>query len=228
MKCIIIDDEEMSRINLQHLCSKMDGLEVVSVCEDGIKAISELENTQVDLLFLDIEMPDITGIEMVKSLQNLPQIIFTTNRTDFALEAFEYDVTDYLTKPITLPRFIKAVNKAKSRLSKGDTPKEEQEIYIRSEGKLIKIKFEEITFIETMDDYLVFHLESGSKHIIHSTLSKMADKLKHKNFLKIHRSYIVNLKKISSIEDTHVLINKKVIPVSRSHRSILMKKVNLL
>ena len=150
MKCIIVDDEEMSRMNLERLCSRIDGIEVVSICEDGIKAISELEKHAVDLLFLDIEMPDLTGIEMVKSLSNLPQIIFTTSRTEFALEAFEYDVTDYLSKPITLPRFIKAVNKAKARLQKGETPAEEKDLYIRTKGKLLKLQYKIRQFKETL------------------------------------------------------------------------------
>jgi len=228
MRCLIVDDEEMSRANLERLCSKVEGVEVVAICEDGMQAIAELEKNQVDLLFLDIEMPDLTGMEMVKSLDNLPQIIFTTNRADFALEAFEYDVTDYVTKPIMLPRLIKAVNKAKGRLKSKVIPTEEKDMFIRSNGKLVKLKYEEILFIETMDDYLVFHTEAGARHIIHSSLKKMDEKLQGMNFLKVHRSFIINLKKISSIEDTHVLIEKKVIPVSRAHRSILLEKVNLL
>ena len=228
MKCLIVDDEEMSRKNLEHLCSKIDGLDIVGICENGIQAISALEENEVDLLFLDIEMPDLTGMEMVKSLSNLPQIIFTTNRTEFALEAFEYDITDYIAKPVTLPRLIKAVNKAKTRLSSGKVPTIENDMYVRTNGKLVKLKYEEIVYIETMDDYLVIHTDDGSKHIIHSTLSKMDTKLEGRTFLKIHRSYIINLKKITSIEDTHVLVHKKVIPVSRAHRSILMEKVNLL
>ena len=102
----------MSRINLVHLCSKIENINIVAVCESGIQAINELEKNSIDLLFLDIEMPDLTGMELVKSLNNLPQVIFTTNRREYALEAFEHDVTDYLTKPITLPRLLKAVDKA--------------------------------------------------------------------------------------------------------------------
>ena len=228
MKCLIVDDEEMSRKNLEFLCSKIDGLEVVAICENGINAMSILEEKEVDLLFLDIEMPDLTGMEMVKSLSNLPQIIFITCRTEYALEAFEYDITDYIAKPVTLPRLLKAVNKAKKRITNGKSPVVENDMYIRTNGKLVKIKYEEIVFIETMDDYLVIHTDAGSKHIIHSTLSKMDKKLIGKTFLKVHRSYIINLKKIASIEDTHVLVGQKVIPVSRAHRSILMEKVNLL
>ncbi len=228
MKCILVDDDEMSRLNLERLCNKIEDLEIVSICNDGMQAISALEENEVDLLFLEIEMPDLSGMEMVKSLANLPQIIFTTNRTDFALEAFEYDVTDYVTKPITLPRLIKAFNKAKGRLQKNDSTDKSTKIYLRSEGKFVNIDLEEVVFIETMDDYLVFHLDNEDKHIIHSSLKKMDDKLKGLFFLKVHRSYIINLKKIKSIEDTHVLMDKKVIPVSRAHRSILMEKVNLL
>ncbi len=228
MRCLIVDDEEMARKNLERLCNKIEGLEIVGICENGIQAISVLEDEKLDLLLLDIEMPDLTGIEMVKSLNNLPQIIFTTSRVDFALEAFEYDVTDYITKPITLPRLIKAINKVKARMQINNTKSNEKEMFIRSEGKFIKIKYDEILYIETMDDYLVFNIEDGSKHIIHSSLKKMDEKLSDLHFLKVHRSYIINLKKINSIEDTHVVIQQKVIPVSRAHRPILMQKVNLL
>ncbi len=167
-------------------------------------------------------------MEMVKSLENLPQIIFTTNRTDYALEAFEYDITDYLTKPIMLPRLIKAIKKAKSRLNDGGPSINSDDLYFRSEGKLVKLKGVDILYIETLDDYLLIHTRTGEKHITHSTLSKMDDKLKGRTFLKVHRSYIINLAEISSIEDTHVLLGKKIIPVSRAHRSILLEKVNLL
>ena len=102
MNCLIVDDEEMSRKNLVHLCSKIIGIDVVAVCENGIQAIAALEKNDIDLLFLDIEMPDLTGIEMVKSLNNLPQVIFTTSQTEYALEAFEHDVTDYIVKPLSL------------------------------------------------------------------------------------------------------------------------------
>ena len=210
-------------------CQKISDINIVGICEDGMQAMGELENSAIDLLFLDIEMPDLSGMEMVKSLSNLPQIIFTTNRTDLALEAFEYDVTDYLAKPITLARLIKAVNKAKKRVSNNAAPIQESEnLFIKSEGKLVKLNYDEIVFIETMDDYLVFHLENNQKHIIHSSLKKMDEKLHGRQFLKIHRSYIINLHKISSIEDTHVLVHKKVIPVSRAHRPLLMEKVKLL
>ena len=228
MNCLIVDDEEMSRKNLVHLCSKIIGIDVVAVCENGIQAIAALEKNDIDLLFLDIEMPDLTGIEMVKSLDNLPQVIFTTSQTEYALEAFEHDVTDYIVKPITLARLLKAINKAKKMHEKSTQINLECELYIRTNGKLVKLKYEEISFIETMDDYLIINTDESVKHIIHSTLSKMNDKLKGRTFLKVHRSYIINLEKINSIEDTHVMIQKKIIPVSKAHRKLLMEKVNLL
>ena len=186
MNCLIVDDEEMSRRNLERLCQKITDLNIVGICENGMQVMDELENSSIDLLFLDIEMPDLSGMEMVKNLSNLPQIIFTTNRTDLALEAFEYDVTDYLAKPVTLPRLLKAVNKAKIRSSSNSaTIKEDENLFIRSEGKLVKLDYDEIVFIETMDDYLIFHLDNDQKHIIHSSLKKMDEKLKGKQFLKI-------------------------------------------
>ena len=229
MRCIIVDDDEMSREILQHFCAKIEGVEIVAVCESGIQALAELEKQDVDLLFLDIEMPDLTGLEFIQTVKNLPQIIFTTSRTEHALEAFEYDVTDYLAKPIALPRLIKAINKAKEKSKQQPRKRElENELFIRSEGKLVKIKHEEILYIETLDDYLIVRSTNHSKHIVHSTLSNMDDKLKGKGFLKVHRSFIINLSKIDSIEDTHVMIQNKVIPVSRAHKKLLLENINLL
>ena len=228
LKCIIVDDDKMSREILEHLCTKIDGVAVVCKCESAIEAISELEKQDFDLLFLDIEMPDLTGIDLAQSVSNLPQIMFTTSLTEHAIEAFELDVTDYLTKPITLPRLIKAINKAKTKITKELKEDFQSELFIKTEGKLVKIKYADILYIETLDDYLVIHTNPTSKHIIHSTLSAMNEKLKGREFLKVHRSFILNLKKIDSIVDTHVMIQNKVIPVSRSHRKLLMDHINLL
>lgn len=228
MNCIIVDDEEMARKHLANLCNKMDELNLLAECEDSIQAISQIEKEKVDLVFLDIEMPEFSGIELIKSVPNMPAVIFTTAKTDFAIEAFEYNVIDYLVKPIELPRFIKAIEKVKKQFPKTFNQKSSEEFFVRSEGKLVKILYSNIIFIETMDDYLVIHLEKGEKHIIHSTLKAMDDKLQDPSFIKVHRSYIVNLLKIRSIEDTHVLVEGKVIPVSKQHRKELMERITLL
>jgi DNA-binding LytR/AlgR family response regulator len=228
MRCIIVDDDELSCLNLQRLCKKVDDLEVVAVCKDGFDAINILKTSAVDFMFLDIVMPELSGMDMVKSITTLPPVIFTTGRDDMAVEAFENEVVDYLVKPIELPRFLKSYNRVRKYISDKNADAEMNEIYVRSEGKLVRIGFQEVLYIETMDDYVVFIMENGNKHVVHSTLKKMAEKLEGSTFIKIHRSYIVNISKITSIEEGFVKIKEALIPISRLHKQELLEKVNLI
>lgn len=228
MRCIIVDDDELSCLNLQRLCKKVDDLEVVAICSDGFEAINILKNKQVDFIFLDIIMPELSGMDMVKSIPNLPPVIFTTGRDDMAVEAFENEIIDYLVKPIELPRFLKSYNRVRNYISDKNSESEKTEIYVRSGGKLVRIGFSDVLLIETLDDYVVFKMENGNSHVVHSTLKKMAVKLEGTTFLKIHRSYIVNISKIDSIEEGFVKITDSLIPISRLHKQELLDKVNLL
>ena len=228
MRCIIVDDDELSCLNLQRLCKKVDDLEVVAICNDGFEAINILKNKQVDFIFLDIIMPELSGMDMVKSIPNLPPVIFTTGRDDMAVEAFENEIIDYLVKPIELPRFLKSYNRVRNYISNKNSESEKTEIYVRSGGKLVRIGFSDVLLIETLDDYVVFKMENGNSHVVHSTLKNMAVKLEGTTFLKIHRSYIVNISKIDSIEEGFVKITDSLIPISRLHKQVLLDKVNLL
>lgn len=228
MKCLIVDDDELSCLNLQRLCKKVDDLEVVAICNDGFEAINILKNKQVDFIFLDIIMPELSGMDMVKSIPNLPPVIFTTGRDDMAVEAFENEIIDYLVKPIELPRFLKSYNRVRNYISNKNSESEKTEIYVRSGGKLVRIVFSDVLLIETLDDYVVFKMENGNSHVVHSTLKNMAVKLEGTTFLKIHRSYIVNISKIDSIEEGFVKITDSLIPISRLHKQELLDKVNLL
>ena len=228
MRCIIVDDDELSCLNLQRLCKKVDDLEVVAICNDGFEAINILKNKQVDFIFLDIIMPELSGMDMVKSIPNLPPVIFTTGRDDMAVEAFENEIIDYLVKPIELPRFLKSYNRVRNYISDKNSESEKTEIYVRSGGKLVRIGFSDVLLIETLDDYVVFKMENGNSHVVHSTLKKIAVKLEGTTFLKIHRSYIVNISKIDSIEEGFVKITDSLIPISRLHKQELLDKVNLL
>ncbi len=228
MKCLIVDDDELSCLNLQRLCKKVDDLEVVAICNDGFEAINILKNKQVDFIFLDIIMPELSGMDMVKSIPNLPPVIFTTGRDDMAVEAFENEIIDYLVKPIELPRFLKSYNRVRNYISNKNSESEKTEIYVRSGGKLVRIGFSDVLLIQTLDDYVVFKMENGNSHVVHSTLKNMAVKLEGTTFLKIHRSYIVNISKIDSIEEGFVKITDSLIPISRLHKQELLDKVNLL
>ncbi len=238
MNCIIIDDEETARVIIQQLCSQVDGLTVIEEFPNAIQAIKFLNNNTVDLIFLDIHMPDFTGFDFIQTLKNPPRIVVTTSDKDFALTAFEYDcIVDFLAKPITLPRFLKAVQKAESStIAPAETTSSEEntstssgenDLYVNIDRRLIKIDIPTINLIEAKGDYILIKTEKQN-YTVHSTLKKIEEKLPDDLFLKVHRSYIINFKKIVDIEDNSVLIERDVIPVSRSNRPELMKRLNLL
>ena len=238
MNCIIIDDEAAARAIINHLCSQVENLNVIGEFPNAIEAIKFLNKNEVDLIFLDIHMPDFTGFDFIDTIKNPPRIVLTTSDKDYAVDAFEYDcIVDYLVKPVTLPRFLKAIQKAESSPGKIETPNspsvqsqtslKEKELYVNIDRRLIKIDFEKIYLIEAKGDYILIKTDD-SNYTVHSTLKKIESKLPEELFLKVHRSFIINFKKIIDIEDNSVLIAKDVIPISRSNRPELMKRLNLL
>jgi len=239
LNCIIVDDETAARTIVSHLCSQVDELNVIDEFPNAMQAIKFLNKNEIDLIFLDIHMPDFTGFDFIDSLKNPPKIVLTTSDRDFAIEAFEYDcIVDYLVKPITLPRFLKAMQKVENFkipvVQKTAAPQEvkqeeasEKEMYVNIDRRLIKIVFDKIFLIEAKGDYILIKTEDKN-YTVHSTLKKIEEKLPDSLFLKVHRSYIINIKKIVDIEDNSVLIARDVIPISRSNRPELMKRLNLL
>lgn len=233
MNCIIIDDELTARTIINQLCSKIEDLVVLEEFSNAIEAIKYLNKNEVDLIFLDVHMPGFTGFDFIETLKNPPKIILTTSDVNFALDAFEYEcIIDFLLKPITFPRFQKAINKVEN-LTKQDSqntssaPDTVNEIYVNIDRRLVKIQTESIYLIEAKGDYIQIKT-TGKDYMVHSTLKKIEDKLPKDSFLKIHRSFIINTTHIIDIEDNSVLIDKHVIPVSRSNRPELMKRLNLL
>ncbi|WP_130735768.1 LytTR family DNA-binding domain-containing protein [Flavobacterium sp. J27] len=242
MNCIIIDDEEMARAIIAQMISKHKELTLIDEFSNAIQAIKFLNQNQVDLIFLDIHMPDFTGFDFIQTIKNPPKIVLVTSDKNFAIEAFEYDcIVDYLVKPITEERFLKALQKAKTaqsisvdqtvtvakKIEKEVTEDNTKEFYVNIDRRLIKIEFESVKVVEAKGDYI--HIKTDDKnYIVHSTLKKIEDKLPDNLFLKVHRSYIINTQKIIDIEDNSVLIGKEVIPVSRANRPELMKRLNLL
>ncbi|MFZ5998959.1 MAG: LytR/AlgR family response regulator transcription factor [Bacteroidota bacterium] len=227
MRCLIVDDEEMSRMVIQTMCEKLEDLEVVAVCTNAADAINVLRNEEVDVIFLDVEMPEMSGIDLIKNLPELPAIVFTTSNKEYALEAFEHRATDYLQKPVTLPRFIKAVDTVREKLGKGKS-KTSNDIFVKVDGRLVRLDLREVLYIESIGDYVLFHTEKKEKFIVHSTLKNIDDKINNAGFLKVHRSFIVNLSKIVDIQEGNLVIKDKVIPISRAHRAALLSKINTL
>ncbi|WP_298363701.1 LytTR family DNA-binding domain-containing protein [uncultured Lutibacter sp.] len=234
MKSIIIDDEEMARAIIEQLISKNKKLSLVESFSNAIDAIKYLNQNTIDLIFLDIHMPTFTGFDLLQTLKNPPKVILTTSDKNFAIEAFEYDcIVDYLVKPVTQKRFDKAVQKATlfSQASNVESKSKETEVinelYVNIDRRLVKINFATINLIEAKGDYILIKTD-GKNYTVHSTMKKIEEKLPDDLFLKVHRSFIINTKKIIDIEDNSVLISNNVIPVSRSNRPELMKRLNLL
>ena len=223
IKCIITDDEPVARKGLQGYIGKTDFLELIAVCEDAVQLTSVLKQQAIDLIFLDIEMPYISGIEFLKSTPNSPKIIFTTAYEKYALEGYELNVLDYLLKPISFERFLKAANKAfdyfiNEKENKG------RYTFIKSDNRLEKINFDEILFLEAMENYVAIYT-AGKKFITHSTLKALAAILPPAEFIQPHKSYIVNMSCIKSIEGNILHIDKYQVPVSKYQKEEVMKKI---
>mgnify|MGYP000883410144 CR=1 FL=1 len=236
MNCIIIDDEATARAIIGQLCVNVKSLNVLEEFPNAIQAIKFLNQNEVDLIFLDIHMPDFTGFDFIETLKNPPKIILTTSDANFAIQAFEYDcIVDYLVKPMTPERFQKAIQKAETMSAKvvaasasdKEVASSGNDLYVNIDRRLIKIDIPSIYLVEAKGDYIYVKTEEKN-YTVHSTLKKIEDKLPANLFLKVHRSFIINITKIVDIEDNSVLIKKDVIPVSRSSRPELMKRLNLL
>ena len=228
MTCIIVDDETMSRQSLQRLCDQHPAL-VVSGCFSGVpEALDHLTRNPVDLIWLDVEMPEQTGFDLLEQLPAIPFVVLTTSKTEYAFDAFQYQVTDYIRKPITLPRFKLAVEKVldMARLARPDSPPQRREIYVKSEGRYIRLPFDAITYVENMGDYVKIFTTTQT-HVVHSTMKSLEEKL-GPPFMRVHRSYIVHLDKIVDIEESTLVIQDKVIPISRASKPELMNRLNLL
>ncbi len=242
MKYIIIDDEKLARVIIKTLCKQHNELNFINEFSNAIDAIKHLnENDDIYLIFLDIHMPSFTGLDLIKTLKNPPKIILTTSDPQFAIEAFQYDfIVDYLLKPIEENRFKKAITKAQKNTNKKVDSRESTDItenisnlsfennfYVNIDRRLIKIDLHSIYLVQAKGDYINIKTEEKN-YVVHSTLKKIEEKLPVSLFLKVHRSYIINVKKIIDIEDNSVLIKKDVIPVSRTKRPELMNRLNLL
>lgn len=236
MNCIVIDDELMSRMILKKVCEQVEELKLVGEFSNAIQAIKFLNSNKVDAIFLDIHMPDFTGIDLLQTLKNPPKIVLTTSDRNFAVEAFEYDfVVDYIVKPIELNRFEKSVKKITAARAKDSstTPVAQDQttdvntLYVNIDRRLVKIDIPSIYVVEAKGDYIKVKTEDKN-YIVHSPLKKIEEKLPSKSFLKVHRSYIININQIIDIEDNSVLIKQDIVPVSRSNRNELKRRLNLL
>jgi len=219
MKCIALDDEPLALEIIKDFCSKFSFLELEKTFSKSSDAAKYLRKFPVDLLFLDIQMPDISGIAFYKSLTQSPMVIFTTAHSEYALEGFNLSAVDYLLKPFEFARFSEAVTKAQDYFNyqKQSGKQESQYLYVRSEYRLVKIHFADILFIETMDDYLKIHIEGKKPVITLMNLKAMEEKLPATEFCRVHRSYIIPLTKISFVRNKMVTIDTVEIPIGSKY-----------
>ncbi|MCW3804900.1 LytR/AlgR family response regulator transcription factor [Plebeiibacterium marinum] len=227
--CIAIDDEPLALRQIEGYIEKTPYLQLVDKFSNAIKALEFLQDNSVDLMFVDINMPDLTGLEFVESLSNPPKVIFTTAYREYAFEGFKVDAADYLVKPISYSDFLKSVDKTRDRYFTSKKAVEtiennDQFLFIKSEYKIVKIEFRLIKYIEGMRDYVRIHLENQSPVMALMGMKKMEKFLPADDFMRVHRSYIVNLKKITTIERARIIFDDKVyIPISDQYKDTFQK-----
>ena len=225
IRCIITDDEPVAREGLAEYVERIEFLEPIALCEDALELNRVLQNDEIDLLFLDIQMPDLTGIEFLRSLTNPPKVVFTTAYEEYALQSFELDILDYLLKPISFDRFRKAAYKALDffDLIHGKERKESEFMFVKTKGRLEKLNFDDILFIQAMENYLLIH--TGLRRLmIHGTIKAFLEKLPS-TFIQTHRSYIIASNKVKSIQDSLINIEGHQIPISRTLRDIVTAQI---
>ena len=230
IKTLIVDDEPLALQVLETHIEKLPEVQLIAKCENAIEANKILNENQVDLICLDIKMPQISGIEFLKSLKNPPMVIFTTAFSSYAVEGFELDVIDYLVKPISFERFLKAINKVQERMRNNhkDNYEEDDYFYVKADKKLIKIKYDDILYIEGLKDYVIIKTTSG-RVVTLQTMKSLDEKLSEHNFRRVHRSFIVNIDKINSIMGNMIEIKdknkEKLIPIGKNYREELLHMI---
>lgn len=225
--CIITDDEPFARKGLQGYVEKIGFLDLKGVCEDALQLSDMLQKQPVDLLFLDIQMPHITGVEFIRALSNPPKVIFTTAFEQYALQGFELDVIDYLLKPISYDRFLKAAWKTRDYFALRENKSAETSgsyMFAKSNGKLEKINFDEILFIEAMENYAAIHFENR-KIIIHTTFKALLEKLPANRFIQTHKSFIIAIDRVESIDGNTIHIQKHQVPISKYMREAVLGQI---
>jgi DNA-binding LytR/AlgR family response regulator len=236
ISCIIVEDIQIAADFLRKFCEKSDLVEVKGHFMNVTDALEFLEQERVDLLFLDVEMPGANGFDLLDRLTYSPKIILTTSKTEYAFNAFQYHVDDYLKKPFTYKRFMEAIEKLRQQQASEASPAttfasapqpDSDFLFIKAEDKLIKLRKDDILFLESMRDYVKF-VTPGKSYVTYSTLKNMEEKLIGQTFLKVHRSYIVNINKIDDIRGNTIYVLGNQIPIGKGHKEDLATRLNIL
>ncbi len=234
LKCLIVDDEPPAHKVLENYIGKLNSLSLAGNCYNAIEALNFLHETPVDILFLDINMPELSGLDMLKTLANPPVVILTTAYSEFALEGYEFGVLDYLMKPIRFDRFLKSVNRVLQMKSPPvasvPVPKEtaetakETSFFVKADGIQHKVLFSDINYLESKGNFVQIHLEKN-RLLTADTLTKMEKKLSAFGFIRVHKSYIVNKEKVTAIEGNQLIIDATKIPIGNSYRQVVLKEI---
>lgn len=227
IRCLIIDDEPLAIKVIENYVQQMDDLELVASLRAAIKAFPILEKEKIDLIFLDIQMPQLSGIDFAKHLPTPPPlIIFTTAYRDFAVESYELNAVDYLVKPIAFERFFQAIRKVKTTLTTlpTQTGTEETHILVKADKKQFRIKLKDIRYIESIKDYIILHTPN-QKLISYQSISHIQEALPHKQFLRIHRSYIIALDYLTAFNATYVFLGDDELPIGRTYKEEVLQKL---
>ena len=233
MNCIVIDDDKLSRRILKEYIQKVDFLNLMESFDNAVQAINYMkQGKEVDLIFLDIEMPEMSGLEFLDTLKKTPQIVIVSSKENYALDAFEYDVADYLLKPFVFGRFYKAVDKAQNNhLKSAVYSGQKNEIFIKKNSSLIKLRYDDILWVEALENYVIV-TTYNERYTIHFTMKAIEKKLPASRFIRVHRSYIVNIGNINVIQDNLLIIpingGVKTIPIGKSYKENLMNDLNLM
>jgi len=231
INCIIVDDEPMAREILTTHLQKIDFVKIVASCKNAMEAYSVLNNKSIDLVFLDINMPEVSGLSLAKSINKNIKIIFTTAYREYAVDGFNLEAVDYLLKPISFERLLQSLNKlnvniANRTINLNEKNREETAfIFVRSDRKMVKINFKEINYIESLSDYIKIYLRDKTI-VTRETISAIEVKLSPAQFLRVHRSYIIAISKIDSFTSEFVEVCEKAIPISRSYKTSVLNKLD--
>lgn len=224
IKCIIIDDEPLAIKIIEGYLSNINSFDIIGTFNNPIDALNLMENTHVDVLFLDINLPVINGIDFVKSLQNPPFVVITTAYREYAVESFELDILDYLVKPIPFNRFMKTINKINSKVNLQNIDENKDHIFIKANKKMVKIYIDEILYIESLKDYIKINTYTD-KYLIHSTLTSFTKKLPSEIFIRIHRSFSISIPKVDAVTGNTIEIEGEKIPIGRNYIQTVKDKI---
>ncbi|MEM7367409.1 MAG: LytTR family DNA-binding domain-containing protein [Bacteroidota bacterium] len=238
-RCLIVDDERPALSLLTAYIAKLPQLELVQSCESGTDALHVLQSTPIDILFLDIQMPDLTGLELLQTLPRTPQVVMTTAYRDYAVEGFALNVTDYLVKPFSFDRFVQAVNRAIEQhglVQQSGRPPESGEaeaqvagdhFFVRTGHRIKKVRYQEVHYVESMREYVRIHAEN-KRYMVHQTMSSMEKRLSMYGFIRVHRSFLVNLEYLDSLQGNRIFIGETEIPIGGNYKKALFDRIELL